>query len=42
MNLLDAQDLEALAETAAKMNRWEFMLVVSPLRVVKGIVLLPV
>jgi kynurenine formamidase len=30
MNLLDNQDLEAVAETAAKLNRWEFMLTVAP------------
>lgn len=36
VNLLDTQDLEAVAETAAEMNRWEFMLVVAPLRVVRG------
>ena len=31
--LFDAQDLEALAETAAKLNRWEFMLTGAPLRI---------
>ncbi len=36
MNLLDNLDLEALAETAARLNRWEFMLVVAPLRVPGG------
>ncbi len=36
VNLLDTQDLEAVAETAARLNRWEFMLVVAPLRVVQG------
>ena len=36
MNLLDNLDLEALAETAASHNRWEFMLVVAPLRVPGG------
>ena len=36
MNLLDNLDLEALAETAASLNRWEFMLVVAPLRVPGG------
>ncbi len=35
VDLFDNQDLEALAETAAELNRWEFMLVASPL-VVKG------
>ncbi len=36
MNLLDNLDLEAVAETAARLNRWEFMLVVAPLRVPGG------
>ena len=36
MNLLDNLDLEAAAETAARLNRWEFMLVVAPLRVPGG------
>jgi kynurenine formamidase len=36
MNLLDNLDLEALAETAAKLKRWEFMLTVEPLRVQNG------
>jgi len=36
VNLLDNQDLEALAETAAKLNRWEFMLTVDPLPVQGG------
>ena len=36
MNLLDNLDLEAAAETAASLNRWEFMLVVAPLRVPGG------
>ncbi len=36
INLLDTQDLEAVAETAARLKRWEFMLVVAPLRVVQG------
>ena len=30
MNLLDNQDLEALGETAARLNRWEFLLTVIP------------
>jgi len=29
-------DPEALAETCARLNRWEFMLVVAPLRVPTG------
>ena len=36
MNLLDNLELHALAETAARLNRWEFMLVVEPLRVERG------
>ena len=33
MNLLDNLDLEAAAETAARLNQWDFMLVIAPLRV---------
>jgi kynurenine formamidase len=36
INLLDNQDLEALAATAAKLNRWEFMFTVAPLPVTGG------
>lgn len=36
MNLLDNIDLDAAAATAARLNRWEFMLVVAPLRVPGG------
>ena len=36
MNLLDNIDLDAAADTAARLNRWEFMLVVAPLRVPGG------
>ena len=36
MNLLDNPDLEAVAETAARLEQWEFMLVVAPLRVPGG------
>lgn len=36
INILDNHDLEALAATAAKLNRWEFMLTVSPLPVTGG------
>ncbi len=36
VNLLDNLDLDAVAETAARLNRWEFMLVVAPLRVPGG------
>ena len=31
VNLLDSQDLEDLAETAARLNRWEFLLTVAPM-----------
>src|SRR5471032_1116065 len=36
INLLDNQDLEALGETAARLNRWEFMLTVNPMPVTGG------
>ena len=36
VDLFDNQDLEALAETAAEQNRWEFMLVAAPLAVETG------
>ena len=36
VDLFDNQDLEALAETAARLNRWEFMLVAAPLAVETG------
>jgi len=36
VNLLDNLALHDLAETAAKLNRWEFMLVIEPLRVERG------
>jgi kynurenine formamidase len=36
MNLLDNLDLDAVAETAASLDRWEFMLVVAPLRIPGG------
>lgn len=36
MNLFDNLDLEALADTAAKLKRWEFMLVAAPTRVPNG------
>jgi kynurenine formamidase len=36
INLLDNQDLEALAETAARLNRWEFMISVAPVPVTGG------
>jgi kynurenine formamidase len=34
--IVDNLDLEHAAETAARLNRWEFMLVISPLRVPHG------
>lgn len=34
--ILDNLDLDQAAETAARLNRWEFMIVVSPLRVPNG------
>ena len=36
MNLLDNLDLEAAAETAARLERWEFLLMASPVRVPRG------
>jgi kynurenine formamidase len=36
ISLLDNQDLEALSATAAKLNRWEFMLTIAPLPVTGG------
>jgi len=36
VNLLDNQDLEAVAQTAAKLNRWEFMLTLAPIPVTGG------
>src|SRR5438552_1664396 len=36
VHLLDNLDLEALAETAAKLKRWEFMLTIAPLRAQNG------
>jgi kynurenine formamidase len=36
INLLDNQDLEAVAVMAAKLNRWEFMLTIAPLAVTGG------
>jgi hypothetical protein len=34
--IIDNADLETLAETAASLNRWEFMFSVAPLPVVGG------
>ncbi len=36
VHLFDNLDLEALAETAAELNRWEFMVVAGPPRVNGG------
>jgi len=36
INLLDNQDLESLARTAATLNRWEFLLTVAPVPVTGG------
>ena len=36
VNLLDNQDLESLGETAAKLNRWEFMLTIAPVPITGG------
>ena len=36
VNLLDNQDFEALGDTAARLNRWEFMLTINPVPVTGG------
>jgi kynurenine formamidase len=36
VDILDNQDLEALAETAARLHRWEFLLTVAPVPVTGG------
>jgi len=36
VDLFDNQDLEAVAETAARLNRWEFLVVAAPLAVEGG------
>jgi hypothetical protein len=36
IDILDNQDLEKVAETAARLNRWEFLLMVSPVPVTGG------
>ena len=36
IHLLDNQDLEAVAATAAKLNRWEFMVTIAPVPVIGG------
>ena len=36
INVLDNQDLEQLAETAAKLKRWEFLITINPMPVTGG------
>ena len=36
VNIFDNTDLEALSETAARLNRWEFLLTAAPVRVTNG------
>jgi kynurenine formamidase len=36
VNILDNQDLEAVAEVAAKLKRWEFMITINPMPVTGG------
>jgi hypothetical protein len=36
LHLLDNADLEALAEACGRYRRWEFLLVVAPLVLLKG------
>jgi kynurenine formamidase len=36
INLLDNQDLEAVAETAARLKRWDFMITIAPVPVTGG------
>jgi hypothetical protein len=36
MMIVDNAHLETLAETCARLNRWEFQLVIAPLRVPTG------
>ncbi len=36
MPILDTMNLEAVAEMAAELNRWEFLLTAAPLRVPHG------
>ena len=36
LHLIDNCDLEALAETCARLNRWEFFLSIQPLRLEGG------
>jgi hypothetical protein len=36
INLLDNQDLEAIADTAARLKRWDFMISIAPVPVTGG------
>lgn len=36
VNILDNQDLEAVAQTAARLKRWEFMITINPMPVTGG------
>jgi kynurenine formamidase len=36
INILDNQDLEALAETCAKLKKWQFMLTINPMPITGG------
>jgi hypothetical protein len=36
MNLLDNLDLEEVAEAAARLQRWEFLIMASPVRIPNG------
>ena len=36
INIFDNQDLEAVAQAAAKLKRWEFLLTVAPIPVTGG------
>jgi len=36
INILDNQDLEALAETCAKLKKWDFMLTINPMPITGG------
>jgi kynurenine formamidase len=36
IDILDNQDLEAVADLAAKLNRWEFMVTIAPVPVTGG------
>jgi kynurenine formamidase len=36
INILDNQDLEAIAETCAKLKKWEFMITINPMPITGG------